>query len=87
MDIQEFSRWRLKNIERNQETRWTLKLTKKIKGISKPETRTVLLIPTDINPVKKLTKPGFKIAPKTIYISDSNENRDPVAYREARTFV
>ena len=41
-------------------------MKKKIKGIGKPETRTVLLIPTDTNPVKNLTKPGFKIVPKIV---------------------
>ena len=35
------SRWIFKNLERKQETRWTSKLTKKIKGIGKPKTRTV----------------------------------------------
>ena len=53
-------------LKEKQETRWTSKLTKKIKGIGKPETRTVLLIPTDTNPVKNLTKPRFKIVPKIV---------------------
>ena len=53
-------------LKEKQETRWTSKLTKKIKGIGKPETRTVLLIPNDTNPVKKLTKPGFKVVPKIV---------------------
>ena len=56
------SRWKFKN----RETRWISKLTKKIKWIGKPVTRIVLLIPTDTNPVKKLMKLGFKIAPKTV---------------------
>ena len=43
-------------------------IDKKIKGISKPETRTVLLIPTYTNPVKKLMKPKFKTAPKIVQI-------------------
>ena len=34
-------------------TRWTSKLTKKIKGIGKPETRTVLWISNDTNPINK----------------------------------
>ena len=43
-------------------------IDKKIKGIGKSETRTVLLIPIDTNLVKKLTRPRFKIAQKIIYI-------------------
>ena len=37
-----------------------------MQGIGKPETKTMLLIPTDMNPVKNLTKPGFKIVPKIV---------------------
>ena len=53
----------------------------------KPETRIVLLIPTDMNPIKKLTKPQIQHSSKDRLGFRFGWKPRPVAYIEVTTLV